>query len=623
MSLFIFSFVSFLILVSLIIAFIFLEKKRGTEEEERLSALRKSVVDKMKLYLTEEKQIVKRIDELLLKEKSISQKIDNSISKEKQFQDHLTELQNETKEIEKRIENLLSQEQKIIEHYTKVQENAKLQRHLEESNIKNKDLNEKKLTVQKILDACVLVKAGSFIMSRKDGENWENEIEHKVILTENYYISKFEVTQGIFQHIMGNNPSSFRGVKRPVDNVTWYDAVNFCKELNKYEIVPKGWIFSLPTEAQWEFAAKSGKDSCCMKYCGSNTVSDVAWFFENSCRKTYNVGELAPNELGLYDMSGNVWEWCLDWYEKESCGEKTDPHGPLCGEYRVLRGGSCTNIARHCRITCRELYDPNSKLNNVGFRVVLVQEHSEEEKENLKKISDQVKIRQLRKQAFTAGLKLSDDGLTIVGVQNCVALSSCKIPAGVIRIGENAFIGCENLVDVFIPESLKEIGAHAFHGCHKLKNITLPSSIENIGNAAFYEVTSVLVSPENQCFYTDLQGVLFDKKRQSILFAPQNISGDYNIPLGTKSIEERAFWKCCNLVKITIPKSVRHIGDWAFYGCFCLVNVILPSHNITMGVGVFYGCYRILKNKNMRPYVEMGGVFEVESESQENDGTLK
>ena len=197
--------------------------------------------------------------------------------------------------------------------------------------------------------------------------------EQEVSLTKDFYIGKYEVTQAQWRAVMGNNPSYHDGANRPVEKVSWNDAMAFCKKLNESGKAPKGWKFTLPTAAQWEFAARGGNRSKGHEYSGSNDIKEVAWYYDNSDATTHDVGEKKPNELGLYDMSGNVWEWCLDisggYGDKK---EVTDPTGPQDGSNRVLRGGSWGSSAGYCRVADRGSYNPDKRDNNFGFRLALV-----------------------------------------------------------------------------------------------------------------------------------------------------------------------------------------------------------------------------------------------------------
>ena len=217
----------------------------------------------------------------------------------------------------------------------------------------------------------VYVEGGSFDMGAtteqgSDAENDEKPV-HRVTLS-GYYIGRCEVTQELWEAVMGSNPSYFNGAQNPVENVSWNDCQNFIKKLNSLT----GRTFRLPTEAEWEYAARGGNKSLHYKYSGSGNIGDVAWYSSNSGDKTHAVGTKTANELGIYDMSGNVWEWCSDWKGGYSAGAQTNPQGPSSGSYRVLRGGSWYDYARNCRVSNRSSYDPSISGSIRGLRLVLV-----------------------------------------------------------------------------------------------------------------------------------------------------------------------------------------------------------------------------------------------------------
>jgi len=219
------------------------------------------------------------------------------------------------------------------------------------------------------------ISPGSFQMGCDD-EWFEADPVHTVRISQGYWMGKCEVTQQQYQSIMGSNPSSFKGASNPVEKISWNDSVSFCKKLTDQERradrLPDGYEYRLPTEAEWEYAARGGNRGRETKYAGSNTIDDVAWYNENSANKTHPVGQKQANELGLYDMSGNVMEWCQDWFEDiYSSGSQTDPMGPSTGLYRVLRGGCWPAPAGVCHVACRAIYSPEDTYDTLGFRVVL------------------------------------------------------------------------------------------------------------------------------------------------------------------------------------------------------------------------------------------------------------
>ena len=218
----------------------------------------------------------------------------------------------------------------------------------------------------------ILVEAGSFTMSKNDGENEGHEKEHVAELKRDFYIGETQVTQEQYIAIAGNNPSKFNSGKLlPVEQVTWYDAMEFCAKLNERNLAPSGYHFSLPTETQWEYAARGGKDSKGYKFSGSDNIDEVAWYKDNSDGKTHEVKTKMPNELGIYDMSGNVWEWCLDDYIDDSSKMKPEfiRENDKSAVQRVDRGGAWDYNAR---VALRSKFAPDGRRLSIGFRVVLV-----------------------------------------------------------------------------------------------------------------------------------------------------------------------------------------------------------------------------------------------------------
>ena len=216
----------------------------------------------------------------------------------------------------------------------------------------------------------VRVEAGTFTMGatpeRKDPYDDEKPA-HQVTLTNDYYIGKYEVTQALWKAVMDNNPSKFKGDNLPVERVSWNDCQEFISKLNSIT----GKTFRLPTEAEWEYAARGGKKSRGYQYSGSSNLSDVAWYEDNSGSGTHAVGSKQANELGIYDMSGNVWEWCHDWYGKYSSSSQTNPTGATSGSGRVRRGGSWLGTASGCRSSCRGGFTPVLRIYYLGLRLVL------------------------------------------------------------------------------------------------------------------------------------------------------------------------------------------------------------------------------------------------------------
>ena len=227
------------------------------------------------------------------------------------------------------------------------------------------------ITVNGVSFEMVYVEGSTFDMGAtteqgSDAYSGEKPV-HSVTLSD-YYIGKCEVTQDLWEAVMGSNPSNFKGAQNPVEQVSWNDCQEFISRLNRLT----GRTFRLPTEAEWEYAARGGNKSRHYKYSGSDNIDDVAWYYNNSGKKTRAVGTKTANELGIYDMSGNVWEWCSDWYGGYSAGAQTNPQGPSSGSFRVLRGGGWSGNAWLCRVSNRFNIDPSSSRSNDGLRLVLV-----------------------------------------------------------------------------------------------------------------------------------------------------------------------------------------------------------------------------------------------------------
>ena len=217
----------------------------------------------------------------------------------------------------------------------------------------------------------VYVEGGTFIMgATAEQKNTEKREEpaHSVTLS-SFYIGKYEVTQSLWKAVMGSNPSNRKGDNLPVENVSWNDCQTFLRKLNAMT----GKNFRLPTEAEWEFAARGGNRSRGYQYSGSKKIDDVAWYNNNSGGETHPVGTKAPNELGIYDMSGNVWEWCQDWEGSYSSSAQTNPKGPSSGSYRVIRCGGWGSSALCCSVANRIDFAPDGWGSSLGLRLALSQ----------------------------------------------------------------------------------------------------------------------------------------------------------------------------------------------------------------------------------------------------------
>jgi len=228
----------------------------------------------------------------------------------------------------------------------------------------------------------VLIPKGTFMMGSPESEQGrqKNEDQHEVTISKDYYLGVHEVTQAQYETVMGKNPSHFQGAivgnenaDLPVENVSWDDTVEFCKRLSDLPEEKKaGREYRLPTEAEWEYACRAGSKTAYAFDDEEGLLPEYGWFKRNSSDRTHTVGLLEPNAWGLYDMHGNVWEFCSDRYGDYPKGAVSDPSGPSGPKeaYRVYRGGSWGNVAARCRSAYRYLYDPSFR-RSIGFRVAL------------------------------------------------------------------------------------------------------------------------------------------------------------------------------------------------------------------------------------------------------------
>jgi formylglycine-generating enzyme required for sulfatase activity len=227
----------------------------------------------------------------------------------------------------------------------------------------------------------VLIPKGTFMMGSPESEDerGEGEFQNTVTISNDFYLGVYEVTQSQYERVMVYNPSYFQGTivgnqntDLPVENVSWNDAMEFCKKLSELPEEKKaGRVYRLPTEAEWEYACRAGSKTAYSFGESSQSLGDYAWFFENSNNRTHPVGQKKPNAWGLYDMHGNVWEWCSDWYSEYPKVATSDPTGPKECSVRVYRGGSWINDASVCRSANRYGIFPSNRFRNFGFRIAM------------------------------------------------------------------------------------------------------------------------------------------------------------------------------------------------------------------------------------------------------------
>ncbi len=215
----------------------------------------------------------------------------------------------------------------------------------------------------------VWIPEGTFWMGSLESEEDRDDVEgpvHEVDL-DGFWMGKYEVTQEQYQAIMGNNPSHFKGAKNPVEQVSWDDVMEFCRKLSSRT----GQTFTLPTEAQWEYACRAGSKTRFHFGDSDSQLGDYAWFAGNSGRQTRPVAQKRPNAFGLNDMHGNLWEWCADWFGSYTSGRKKNPAGPASGSARVFRGGGGFVSTGDCRSAIRHGLLPEDRDDSLGFRICL------------------------------------------------------------------------------------------------------------------------------------------------------------------------------------------------------------------------------------------------------------
>jgi len=444
----------------------------------------------------------------------------------------------------------------------------------------------------------VLIHPGSFMMGSDEGSSAiEGVPVHKVTLTKPFYLGKYEVTQEQWEKIMGANPSYFQGPKNPVDSVTWNDCQSFVAKLNAK--VP-GRTFRLPTEAEWEYACRAGSTGA---YCfreGEGSLAEYAWYGSAANNTTHPVGGKKPNAWGLYDMHGNVLEWCADWYADYPASAVTDPQGPISGSRRVHRGS--------CNKSTFRGWDRQEFIENThGLRLALDAVPGD----NLLSTTPLIEVPfsytvkdgavTITKYTGPGGeVKIPDkiNGLpvTIIGrraFQDCHGMTSLIIPNSVTLIEGFAFLHCYGLTNVTIPNSVTDIGGYAFGECTALNKVTIPNSVISMGANPFNScdrLISITVDAANPA-YSSVDRVLFSKDKTCLVACPAGMTGNYVIPDSVNRVVASAFLGCGALTKVTIPESVTVLERNAFADCGNLTEVYCKgiAPNGTADASLFSG----------------------------------
>lgn len=230
-----------------------------------------------------------------------------------------------------------------------------------------------KSTLSQPADPCtfIFVQGGTFTMGNDGSEGYDEEQPRHKVTVSDFYLGETEITQAQWFAVMGENPSRFTGCDAcPVENVSFFDVQRFLKKINKKA---KGVVYRLPTEAEWEYAAMGGRKGHDYRFAGGNFPDSLGWYKNNSDSKTHPVKTKQPNELGIYDMCGNVGEWCYDWFSPYKDYEQNNPTGKASGLYKIHRGGSWDHAAINCRVKDRQSLDPKHNGEGaIGFRLVKI-----------------------------------------------------------------------------------------------------------------------------------------------------------------------------------------------------------------------------------------------------------
>ena len=530
---------------------------------------------------------------------------------------------------------------------------------------------------------CVLIALCQTFMLVSCGKE---PIEMVNIPGKDYKMSTTEITQKFYESVMGENPSYFKGENNPVGNVSWYDAIYFCNKLSekcgytpvysvngttdvtKWNYTPhqkeeiKGEVtqntsangFRLPTEAEWEYAAKGGQN---YKYAGSDNIDEVAWYEDNSVETTHPVAQKKANGYGLYDMSGNVEEWCWDssdsggrrfrggsWYYSEDDCTVFDWNSSYAfnryddSGFRVVRTAKekvGRSLKHTQKVSIQEAVNILETLPNEPIKLIVIDELNEETAEKFETFLHLLENHNIKVSLDLSKLKVSSELLEEeedLGwwSKNAYGLINIIFPKWITSIDGYGFSDCANLTSVIIPDSVTSIGDYAFSGCDSLTNITIPDSVTSIGEDAFFNCENLIYNEYQNGLYLGNKNnpyyALIKVKNKYITFFEINnktkifssdafaecediktlvlgngITSLDNLPIpstlesiiigsGVTSIGEDAFSDWKNLTSVTIPDSVTSIDEWAFSYCKSLTNITIPDSVTSIGDYAFHYC---------------------------------
>jgi uncharacterized repeat protein (TIGR02543 family) len=492
-------------------------------------------------------------------------------------------------------------------------------------------------------------KTTKLVLRRIEAGSFQMGGSYNVTISQPFYMGVFEVTQKQYELVTGSTPSEYAGDARPVEFVPWNtirgnsDTYNWPSvttvDPNSFmgKIRAKtGLTLDLPTEAQWEYACRAGTTSNYNN--GGSTEADLQLLGryngnQNDGRGGYTthttVGSYTPNAWGLYDMHGNVWEWCLD-YWSGSLSSSTDPKGPMSGSSRVLRGGVWYDFADDCTSSSRDYIDPSYSIDGYdGFRLAcpVAVVNTPEDAARLFTYSvanGEVTITGLTDEAYAGALVIPEtiEGTPVTSIGNgafsgCDGLTSVIIPEGVLSIENRAFWSCQGLTYVLIPSTVTRIGDWALGGCPNLTSLMIPQGVVSIGDRAFWgarSLTEFVVDAENS-HYGTIDGLLCSKDGAELICAPSGLTSviipeginsigcsafngfggltSVTIPSSVTEIKWAAFDGCSGLTSIIIPSSVAVIEDRAFAYCSSLTSIVIPDGITTIGEEMFLSCSRL------------------------------